>query len=210
MRTIAYIDGFNLYYGALKDTAFKWLDLGALIRLMLSPEHEIARIKYFTAKVRTPADDPGKPIRQATYLRALRERRPDIPPVEAYFGHFLRHTVPMPRAPSGSGMVNVIKTEEKGSDVNLAVHLLTDAWLDAYECAVVVSNDSDIAEALRLARERGKIIGLIPPVMKKGRKPSQALRQQCDFVRRLRRHHLERAQLPATIPGTDLRKPLTW
>ena len=42
--------------------------------------------------------------------------------------------------------VEVIKTEEKGSDVNLAVHLLNDAWLDRYECAVVVSNDSDLAE----------------------------------------------------------------
>ena len=210
MRKNAYIDGFNLYYGALKGTAFKWLDLGALIRLMLGPEHEIVRIKYFTARVRAPADDPGKPIRQATYLRALRESRPEIPPVEAYFGRFQRHRVPMPRAPFGSGMVDVIKTEEKGSDVNLAVHLLNDAWLDAYECAVVVSNNSDLAEAMHLAREHGKVIGLIPPVMMKGRKPSQMLLQNCDFMRRLRRHHLERAQMPATLPGTDLRKPQSW
>ena len=210
MRTNAYIDGFNLYYGALEDTAFKWLDLGALIRLVLGPEHEIVRIKYFTAKVRASVDDPGKPIRQATYLRALRERRPAMPPVEVYFGHFLRHTAPMPRAPFGSGMVNVIKTEEKGSDVNLAVHLLNDAWLDAYECAVVVSNDSDLAEAMRMARERGKAIGLIPPVMKKRRKTSQTLLQHCDFVRRLRRHHPERTQMLAIIPGADLHKPPSW
>ena len=106
--------------------------------------------------------------------------------------------------------MEVIKTEEKGSDVNLAVHLLNDAWLDAYECAVVVSNDSDLAEAMHLARERGKVIGLIPPVMKTGRKTSQVLRQHCDFVRPLRRHHLERAQMPATIPGTELHKPPSW
>ena len=42
-------------------------------------------------------------------------------------------------------MVNIIKTEGKGSDVNLAVHLLNDGWLDAYDCAVVISNDSDLA-----------------------------------------------------------------
>ena len=74
----------------------------------------------------------------------------------------------------------------------------------------MVSNDSDLAEAMHLAREHGKVIGLIPPVMKKGRKPSQVLLQHCDFVHRLRRHHLERAQMPATIPETDLRKPPSW
>lgn len=51
-------------------------------------------------------------------------------------------------------MVDIIKTEEKGSDVNLAVHLLNDGWLDAYDCAVVVSNDSDLAEAMRLVKAR--------------------------------------------------------
>lgn len=51
-------------------------------------------------------------------------------------------------------MVNIIKTEEKGSDVNLAVHPLNDGWLDAYDCAVVVSNDSDLAEAMRLVKAR--------------------------------------------------------
>jgi uncharacterized LabA/DUF88 family protein len=62
----------------------------------------------------------------------------------------------------------VIKTEEKGSDVNLAVHLLNDGWLDAYDCAVVVSNDSDIAEAMRLVRHHhGKRIGLITPRKRK-------------------------------------------
>ena len=210
MRTTAYIDGFNLYYGALKDTAFKWLDLGVLIGLVLGHKHDIACIKYFTAKVKVTETDPDQRERQETYLRALREPRPKFPPVEIHFGHFQRGSRRMPRSPFGTGWVEVIKTEEKGSDVNLAVHLLNDAWLDAYECAVVVSNDSDLAEAMHLARERGKVIGLIPPVMKTGRKTSQVLRQHCDFVRPLRRHHLERAQMPATIPGTELHKPPSW
>ena len=46
----------------------------------------------------------------------------------------------------------VYKTEEKGSDVNLALHVLNDAWLDQYDCAVIVSNDSDLAESLRLVK----------------------------------------------------------
>lgn len=60
--------------------------------------------------------------------------------------------------------VEILKTEEKDSDVNIAVHLLNDAWLDAYDCAVVVSNDGDLAEALRLVKlHHRKVIGLIFP-----------------------------------------------
>ena len=83
-----------------------------------------------------------------------------------YFGHFLSHKVRAPLAqPAGDQRtVEVIRTEEKGSDVNLAVHLINDGWLDAYDCAVVVSNDSDIAEAMRLVRQhQGKRIGLVTP-----------------------------------------------
>ena len=60
--------------------------------------------------------------------------------------------------------MEIVRTEEKVSDVNLAVHLLDDDWLDAYDCAVVVSNDSDIAEAMRLARRHHATrIGLVTP-----------------------------------------------
>ena len=83
-----------------------------------------------------------------------------------YFGHFLRHRVraPLARPVRGRHTVEVVRTEEKGSDVNLAVYLLNDSWLDAYDCGVVVSNDSDLAEAMRLVREqRGKRVGLVIP-----------------------------------------------
>ena len=70
----------------------------------------------------------------------------------------------------------VIRTEEKGSDVNLAVHLLNDGWLDAYDCAVVVGNDSDIAEAMRLVRHHhGKRIGLRRFLMTRSNRGSHEL-----------------------------------
>jgi uncharacterized LabA/DUF88 family protein len=60
--------------------------------------------------------------------------------------------------------VEVWKNEEKGSDVNLALQLLNDAWQGAYDCAVVVSNDSDLAEALMLVKQQHrKLIGLVAP-----------------------------------------------
>ncbi len=48
MRTYAYIDGFNLYYRAVRSTEFKWLDLGRLIQNLL-PNDDIQAIEYFTA-----------------------------------------------------------------------------------------------------------------------------------------------------------------
>ncbi len=74
----------------------------------------------------------------------------------------------MPKAPFSNPpkFTRIFKTEEKGSDVNLAVHLLNDAWLNKYECAVIISNDSDLAEPLRLIKQQnGKKIGLISPLI---------------------------------------------
>ena len=207
MRTFAYVDGFNLYYRALKGTSWKWLDLVALLETVLQRHHDILKVKYFTARVSGTPSDQSKPQRQDVYLRALRRFRPEV---EVHFGHFLRHKVRAPLAwpLEGRHAAEVIRTEEKGSDVNLAVHLLNDGWLDAYDCAVVVSNDSDIAEAMRLVREQlGKRIGLVTPGS--GR-PSQQLKRHADFARHIRNNGLRHAQLPDPIPGTNIRKPEGW
>lgn len=73
MKTCVYIDGFNLYYGALKGTPYKWLDISEMCKHLLQG-HEIEKIKYFTAPMRVRAGDPDldKPVRQQIYLRALR------------------------------------------------------------------------------------------------------------------------------------------
>ncbi len=103
----------------------------------------------------------------------------------------------------------VIKTEQKGSDVNLAVHLLNDAWLDKYDCAVVVTNDSDLAEAMRLVKEHHgqKLLGLVTPGE---RKTSKQLQQHAYFVRKVRREALAKTKLPPPIPGTTIHKPPQW
>jgi hypothetical protein len=71
-RTNVYVDGFNLYYGALKGRGpgYKWLDLELLVRHLL-PNNDIGRIRYFTAHVSGRPSDPQLPERQQTYLRAL-------------------------------------------------------------------------------------------------------------------------------------------
>ncbi len=102
----------------------------------------------------------------------------------------------------------VIKTEEKGSDVNLAVHLLNDAWLDKFDGAVIVSNDSDLTEAVKLVKNQlNKSIGLVFPG--EGH-PSKELIKFADFIKKIRRGILKNSQLPNPIPNSNIRKPEDW
>lgn len=205
-RTYVYVDGFSLYYRAVKNTPYKWLDLKALCGQLLQPINKIEAIKYFTAIV-SGKFDPRQPTRQQTYIRALREY---IPEISVYYGQFLSHVKPRPLAESWpeKQFVNIIDTEEKGSDVNLAVHLLNDAWLDKYDCAVIISNDSDLAEAVKMVREdRGKVVGLFTF---ENCHPSKELIKLTHFVRKIRQGVLATSQLPDPIPGTNIRKPEVW
>jgi uncharacterized LabA/DUF88 family protein len=210
MRTYIYIDGFNFYYGAVKDTPYKWLDFKALFIRILQTHHKISCIKYFTALVSDTPTDPTKSIRQKTFIRALQAH---IPELEVYYGHFLSHEVwaPLANPLPGKYSEKIIRTEEKGSDVNIAVHLLNDAWLDRYDCAIIVSNDSDLAEAMGLVKQHHKkVLGLITPGTTRNRRTSRKLSIHADFVRPIRSGALKESQLPNPIPGTSLHKPTGW
>ena len=129
-KTYVYIDGFNMYYGCLRRTPYRWLNLERLCHALLPP-NDVRRINYYTATVGPRIDDPHPPVRQQRYLRALRT----LPSVRLHYGHYLSHVVAMPLEtplPDGRRFVRVIKTEEKGSDVNLATHLVSDAYEDAF------------------------------------------------------------------------------
>ena len=86
VATNVYVDAFNLYYGCLKGTPYRWLDLGALCRRLL-PKDGINRIRYFTATVSARPDNPDAPQRQQVYLRALET----IPGLSIHYGHYLSH-----------------------------------------------------------------------------------------------------------------------
>jgi len=208
MKTFVYVDGFNLYYGALKGTPYRWLDIKALVESLLRPGHEIEKIKYFTAKVSALPNNPNAPARQDAYIRALRS----IPEVEVIYGHFLTNKANRPRA-DGKGMVRILRTEEKGSDVNLATHLVTDAFRNEFEAAVVVSNDSDLREPIRIvAQELGMKVGVFLPVARTGRKKSKALVQVGTFWKPIRRGAVAGAQLPdvVVVDGQRVHRPVEW
>lgn len=211
-RTIVYIDGFNLYYGCLKNTPYKWLDLKLLFDQLLT-DNEIVAIKYFTARV-TPRDPEDKAAdEQKAYLKALEKYRPEV---KIYYGHFLDSVTTAKVHKPKEGIpkyVKVHKTEEKGSDVNLALHVLNDAWENAYDCAVIVSNDSDLSEALRLVKHNhNKKVGVIFPILHQDsrRRPSQQLKKYADFIKLIRKHVLENSQLPSPVPESKIYKPKDW
>jgi len=204
MKTNIYIDGFNLYYGCVKGTPYKWLDVAKMCHLLL-PKDNIQRIKYFTALVTPRRKDPDQLLRQQAFLRALQT----IPNLEIILGTFLSHEITMPRSPIGSGFVKVIKTEEKGSDVNLATHLLLDGFRNEYELAVVVSNDSDLLLPIRVVAEQfGKPIGLLNPQ----KDPSVALIPHVMFVKNIRKNVLKNSLFPSVLTDKNGRfsKPADW
>ncbi|MEX6509174.1 hypothetical protein [Jiella sp. M17.18] len=83
-------------------------------------------------------------------------------------------------------MVQVAKVEEKGSDANLASHLVRDAMLDRFYEAFVISNDTDLIESIRIVtQEVGKRVGLVAPRRSRGSEapiPSPSLRAVGSFV----------------------------
>ena len=178
MRTFIYVDGFNLYYRAVRDTPFKWLDLDALCRILL-PRDDIQRIKYFTARIIQRPGDPTKNIRQEAYLRALRT----LPNLEIIYGHYSEHVKWMRLAnptTDSNPYVEVIRTEEKGSDVNLAVHLLNDGYQRKYELAVLITNDSDLLSAIQVVqKELGLKVGILNPHIH----PSSVLEREALFIK---------------------------
>lgn len=208
MKTIVYVDGFNLYFGALRFTDLKWLDIWEAARCHLATHHQITRLKYYTAKLNPRPNDPDQPLRQALYLRALATR----PETEIYLGHFLTKIVKMPLAnppASGPSTVEVCKTEEKGSDVNLATHLLHDAHLARFDCAVVVSGDSDLLEPVRIVMtELQKPVGVLNPQ----KHPCTVLKRQATFYKHLRRGLLGKSLFAPTLQDArgTFHKPASW
>lgn len=208
VRTFVYVDGFNLYNRALKGTPHKWLDLRCLAQNILSPQNQIVSIKYYTARV-TGRQDPGEPNRQDVYLRALAT----IPGLQIFYGRFLDKKIMRPLVTPISGQprfVQVHSTEEKGSDVNLACHLLRDAHLDLFDVAAVISKDTDLAEPIRIVSEElNKPVGVIVP---DASCPTDLARVAV-FKRHITESILSKSHFPTCIPvigGATISKPSTW
>lgn len=210
MDTIAYIDGFNLYYGCLRNTPHKWLNLQSFLAASL-PNNDIRQIRYFTAIVKPRENDALKQVRQQVYLRALGT----IPSLTVHRGRFLDSIVSARLAnprPGSDPFAKVYKSEEKGSDVNIATYMMLDAFRNRCEAMVLVSNDSDLVEPVRIVRREfsKKVLQLGPCC--NGRKLSYELKAAASRSQVLDSSLLPLHQFPNTLTDSvgEFRKPSGW
>ena len=93
-------------------------------------------------------------------------------------------------------MVRVVKTEEKGSDVNLATYLLCDAFDHDYETAAVISNDSDLSTPIDVVRRR---FGLDVVIINPHKTPSAELKRVATSIYDVHDSTLKRSQFPPQL-----------
>ena len=209
-----YVDGFNLYYGALKDTPLRWLNPLALASIVF-PAFDCVGCKYFSAPVSAKAGSSEQALRQSVYWRALRT----ISSLEIIEGHFkVRRTWACSANPPPD-MVEIIRAEEKGSDVNLASHLLVDAIAGSCDVALVISGDSDLVTPIGMITSKFcRPVGVINPQRLSGPgrrriRGSSQLKQVASYYRGgLTWAQLERAQLAAVLTDSrgDFGIPSEW
>lgn len=209
MRVIAYIDGFNFYYGLTKNTAYRWCDLRALCEKLV-PNDIVKDVKLFTANSKA-LTDPRQPERQNTYFRAL----------EIYSGVLItRSSFSVQKKEfyrsDGFGKINVNVPYEKGADVNLATSLLVDAYLKNFDLALILSNDSDLEQPILNVRKVFRLkVKIFSPIKTSKQRMSDKLIKAAG-----QGNHdlvpfdlLATCQLPIEIPnkhGKLLKKPKEW
>jgi len=211
-RVISYIDGFNLYFG-LRDSNFRrylWLDVHALSKRLLLPHQVLGQTKYFTARISgsKPSDHVqyakeknAKRKRQATYLDALES----IPQLLTFEGRYYDNIIACNKCGKTWN-----SQEEKMTDVNIATEMLTDAFGDQFDTALLISGDSDLVPPVRKIVEvfpAKRIIVAFPPS-----RNSTELANSASGQFYIAKGHLKKSQLPDSIDTGSfvLKRPSPW
>lgn len=206
-RVNVHIDGLNLYHDVVRrmDGRGKWLDLEAFGDGLAGAS--VSRVHYFTSRVKTIRGNAGPAKRQQTYLRVVE----NMARVKVTYGvmtidkvrRYLAKPLPWERR-----FPRVLNPSEKGSDVALAVQLLTDAHGGSFDRAIVVTNDSDLAPAIRAVAELGITILIVYPAAS----PAGAFVQSGLELVQLPIEDVLLAQLPDPAPSRSgsIRKPSEW
>ncbi len=203
-RVIAYVDGFNLYFG-LRQSGWRkyyWLDLPMLVTKLLKPDQKLVSTHYFTARIRANGHNADDAKRQNNYIDALVTR----PNLSVQFGHYLPKTRKCKKC--GASWPDY---EEKMTDVNIAAQLLSDAFDDHFDTAIIVSGDSDLTTPIQRVRQRftaKKIIVAFPP-----NRHSAQLKQVAHGHLTVGEDKLKGAQLPdpvLSVGGYPLHRPTHW
>ena len=201
-RVIAYIDGFNLYFG-LRDKGWRkyyWLDLCALSSSMLKGAQTLEAVHYFTARIHASEDSSGAQ-RQKEYLEALQT----LAKLHIQFGHYLEKPR---RCTCGRQWTSY---EEKMTDVNIASQMIVDAFDNRFDTALLISADSDLTTPVNIIRTRfpeKNVIIALPP-----KRRSHKLVQAASGSFVINETAFRRSQLPELITKPDgytLHRPEHW
>jgi uncharacterized LabA/DUF88 family protein len=184
---------------------------------VLDKNAELVEVRYYTAPVLgRMSDDPRSTQRQRQYLQALKTMHPQslvvIQGKIVATKPYQRLVRPIPEAPELQ-IVQVYDFNEKKTDVNLASDLITGAWINSYEQAVICSNDSDLEAALStIKRYHPRLrIGVVAPIRSEDyRHISGDLVRYADWQKTLSAVHIAASQLPPKIPNSRLVKPESW
>lgn len=223
LRTIAYVDGYNLFFGCLKGTAYKWLDLVRLVETIIGiqdPASTLVTVKYFTAPIKAKLASQGQKALQAqqAYHRALHARGR----LEIFEGWYSLERAEAPRyqvPPNRQDRVEIWRLEEKETDVAIALQMYRDCVTGGCEHAVLMSNDSDLVPAVKLVRQDASRVklGLIIPRRECAsgtpRPPNAQLSNLVDWTRReVKLDELAASQLPVRVPTAKkpVDKPDYW
>lgn len=200
-RVVAYIDGFNLYYG-LREKGWRkyyWLDVQALVRRLLLGSESLIRTKYFTARISGPSD---KQVRQSTYLQALGT----LSEFEIIYGVYQANRQTCYKCHS-----TFSSPKEKMTDVDIAVEMLRDAFQGSFDVALLLSADSDLTPPLVAIRQLFPALEVrvaFPPA-----RSSKRLQQVAHAHIAVREPNLAASLFPAQVVKRDgfvLTCPLQW
>lgn len=153
-RVVVYIDGFNLYFGML-DAGFnhcKWLNVEKLVRSYLTANQKLIEIKYFTSRI---TNNPQKQKRQTTYLEAI-----ETTEVKIIYGLYKAKQIECENCGHNWNISN-----EKMTDVNIATHIIIDAFHDKYDTAILISGDSDLVPPIKAVHQNfpNKVVSVFFP-----------------------------------------------
>lgn len=197
-RYCFYIDGFNMYY-AMQGcySKYKWLNYRKLCEDVAGPSNTVEKVCYFSAFVTWKRDSYE---RHKVYIKALRSVQVDF-----IKGRFKEKDIRCHLCGK-----KFTSHEEKQTDVNIAIGLLSDAINDDYDRAVIVSADSDLIPAMQAVRKHcpTKEVGVMFPI---GRN-SFELKKEVDFVKKMKQKHLANCQFANSFQvGTEtLQRPADW
>lgn len=213
-----YIDGFNLFYGALKTRKkYRFLNVQKLAlevckSYLSKTNFEIETIKFFTARVSRRYKEDESPKLQQIYLSALQT----IPKLEIITGNFLIHQKIAPLYPLKFDEFGKVKTstflytEEKGSDVNLASYILKDSFLSKVDILIIITNDTDLKTPIEIvSKELKKEVLIISPSSKTAYSLKNIKNVVCYNIET---SDLAKSQFPSVIEynGKIIVKPASW